>query len=798
MRKFAMILLLFVTLTSAYSQKGNVNGIIRFEDGQPAVSAIIQVREINKNGITDIDGKYLLSELPYGQYTLDIRSIEAEDKTLILVVDKPSQTFDIPVRRAVMNLSEVLVSSVSRKRDIETRGFAVNVIETQKTAVQSVQTNELLDRTAGVRIRQDGGMGSRINYNINGMSGDAVKIFIDGMPASNFGSSFSLNSIPPSLIERIEIYKGVVPGYLAEDALGGAINIVLKQRRSRSLSTSYSAGSFNTHKWDINGNYRWKNGLTLDMSAFYNYSDNNYKVWGEDIYFVDYQGVITESEGKKVRRFHDAYSSAGLKAGVGFTDVKWADQFLLGAILSQDYKEVQHGATMRVVYGDRHTRRNSAVITLKYLKKNFLTEGLTLSLDAAHSYLKRQAIDTVGIMHDWAGPIRYPDGSFVKYSSGAEVGSAKTLAINRDDTNTARLNLDYAVNDNNRIYFNYLLNDFQRDAYDPLEPPALQKLANTRDLQKNIVSFTYENLAFDSRLRTNLFYKHYFQKVTSNEPYLDAGQYKLDIFRKYVDYGGYGLTFSYALRDNFFILGSAEKTLRLPNANELFGNVADNLLPPSKELEPERSFNANLGFNYRFSTGNHYFNTNASFFYRDTKGMIREAIRTGSFVYTQFENLEDVMTRGVDAELNYNYSDRFSFRFNISKFDVLFNTKYDAQGNPYLFYRMQIRNEPSLKFSTNLSYKVKNLLLDGSETTFHFNSLYVKGFLRNWPNVGSSNLSRIPTQYPIDLGLAYTFPSGKFVLSCDVKNIANIQVYDNFGLQKPGRAVYAKLSYFIL
>lgn len=152
-----MILLLFVTLISAYSQKGNVNGIIRFEDGQPAVSAIIQVREINKNGITDIDGKYLLSELPYGQYTLDIRSIEAEDKTLILVVDKPSQTFDIPVRRAVMNLSEVLVSSVSRKRDIETRGFAVNVIETQKTAVQSVQTNELLDRTAGVRIRQDGG-----------------------------------------------------------------------------------------------------------------------------------------------------------------------------------------------------------------------------------------------------------------------------------------------------------------------------------------------------------------------------------------------------------------------------------------------------------------------------------------------------------------------------------------------------------------------------------------------------------------------------------------------------------------
>src|SRR5690606_2320693 len=157
----------------------------------------------------------------------------------------------------------------------------------------------------------------------------------------------------------------------------------------------------------------------------------------------------------------------------------------------------------------------------------------------------------------------------------------------------------------------------------------------------------------------------------SNEPYLDAGQYKLDIFRKYVDYGGYGLTFSYALRDNFFILGSAEKTLRLPNANELFGNVADNLLPPSKELEPERSFNANLGFNYSLMIGNLYYNIIAPSFYRNTNGILSESIRTGSFIYTKFEFLEDVMTTGVDAELNYNYTDRYSFRFNISKFDVL-------------------------------------------------------------------------------------------------------------------------------
>ena len=164
-------------------------------------------------------------------------------------------------------LDDVVVTG-SMAQALEKRGFAVNVIETGQIALQSVQVNEILDRTAGVRIRQDGGMGSRVNYNINGLSGNSIKIFIDGVPASNYGPSFSLSSIPSALIERIEVYKGVVPGYLSEDALGGAINIILKQRRNKSLTTSFSVGSFNTHQWNAAGSYRWNNGFTVDASAF--------------------------------------------------------------------------------------------------------------------------------------------------------------------------------------------------------------------------------------------------------------------------------------------------------------------------------------------------------------------------------------------------------------------------------------------------------------------------------------------------------------------------------------------------
>jgi outer membrane cobalamin receptor len=129
---------------------------------------------------------------------------------------------------------------VSHNKEIATQGYAVNVIDTKGIEMQSIQANELLDRSAGVRIRQSGGLGSRIEYNINGLSGNSIRIFINGTPIANYGPSFSLSSIPTSMIERIEVYKGVVPAHLSDDALGGAINVVLKRSSGNSLGASYS------------------------------------------------------------------------------------------------------------------------------------------------------------------------------------------------------------------------------------------------------------------------------------------------------------------------------------------------------------------------------------------------------------------------------------------------------------------------------------------------------------------------------------------------------------------------------
>lgn len=798
MKTYILVLILNFISFGIFAENTSFTGVVKLKNGNPVADATVVIKGLDKHSLTDQDGKFTFSGVDYGKYEVEVISVEIQNTVFHIDFNTKYSPKVLEVNQSDVSLKEVVVNAKTQKKEIETKGFAVNVIETQKFTLQSVQTNELLGRAAGVIVLQDAGLGSKVKYNINGLSGDAVKIFIDGMPASNFGGSFSLNSIPPALIERIEVYKGVVPGYLLDDALGGAINVVLKQRRNKSLSTSYSVGSFNTHQWNMTGSNRWKNGFTVDGSAFLNYSDNDYEVWGEDVKFKDYEGVMTSGRAK---RFHDAYKSMGARFNVGFTDVKWADQFLVGGIISKDYKEIQTGTTMTKVYGNRHSRQKSGVLTLLYDKKDLFTKGLSLKVDFSHSYLNRQLIDTIGIQYAWNGPIIGPDGEYVMTNSGSEVGDSKSLLVDREYTNVVRSNLTYKINDNHSFYVNHLFNDFERKSTDECLPLARRMLINTRDLQKNILAFTYENIAFSDKLRTNLFFKYYQQKTTSKEPELlnaETQEYKINKTQSSKNETGYGLTVSYALLPNLYILGSGENAIRMPNAQEIFGVATEETLTPTSPLKPEKSINFNLGINFGpYVVRHHVFSFNTSIYYRDTKDKIIKLPDSKGKDVSRFVNADAVETTGIDAELNYSYKECLDIRFGISKFNILYNTKYDENGKKYNQYREQMPNEPSLKFNGSINYSINHIFLKKSRTSIRYNISYIDSYRKYWYGTGTANLAHTPTQLVMDLGLTYIFPKRKVSVSFDAKNLLDRQVYDNYAMQKPGRAFYGKITYFI-
>ena len=166
------------------------------------------------------------------------------------------------LRDSVM-LQTVEVTGKSKTQRLREGALAVNAIDIRSIVSSINSISSIIDQTAGVKIREEGGIGSDFDLSINGMNGSSVRYFIDGVPMDTKGSGLTLANLPVSMIDHVEIYKGVVPTWLCSDALGGAVNIVTQRKKNNYLDVSYGFGSFHTHKADINGQYVFKNGLIV-------------------------------------------------------------------------------------------------------------------------------------------------------------------------------------------------------------------------------------------------------------------------------------------------------------------------------------------------------------------------------------------------------------------------------------------------------------------------------------------------------------------------------------------------------
>jgi outer membrane cobalamin receptor len=153
----------------------------------------------------------------------------------------------------------------------------------------------ILNKTSGIRIRASGGLGSNYTLSLNGLTGNQVRIFVDEIPIDELGDAYNLNNIFVNLIERIDIYKGVVPVKLGTDA-GGAIHIITDTKETSFVDTSYSLGSLNTHRLNINTQYRAKkSGFTFKLTGVSNYSDNDYTIY-EMPFFVNAKETLIDTK----------------------------------------------------------------------------------------------------------------------------------------------------------------------------------------------------------------------------------------------------------------------------------------------------------------------------------------------------------------------------------------------------------------------------------------------------------------------------------------------------------------------
>ena len=691
------------------------------------------------------------------------------------------QIFSQTVDEEVTQLSEVVLTGQSPIKQVQKAAYNVVAIEAQQLRNLNSNAADMLARVSGVKMRETGGVGAETAINLNGFTGRHVRIFIDGVPMNEANASFRINNIPAELIERIEIYKGVVPVTFGADALGGAINVVTRKSRYNYGNLSYTFGSFNTHKSTLNLGQFLTDNISVELNAYQNYSDNSYKVFTE---YLDLQTGSYSKEKRWFKRFHDRYHNEAIIGRVNIFDEKWADKLSFALNYSQEDKQLQNANLMQKVFGGKYRKSHNYSSSVEYEKKNILN-GLSFFLTGRYDFTTTQNVDEEARRYSWTG----------EYEPMVTRGESQLQnTIFEGKTGYITSHLDYQLNEKHFFQLTHTFSNYTRRNKNMLITNyTLDSDFMRRINEKNISGFSYK---FTPSERWNIlaFGKYYNTAVTG--PVIISGQGSRAVYEEethHTQAWGYGGATTYQLLKPLQVKLSYEKSFRLPTDNELFGD--GDLEIGNYKLKPENSDNLNVNLSYQPAFKAHSLLVEAGFAYRYIKDyIIRSIISAGANEGSAgSRNHGKVLNMGVDATLRYFYKDVFSVGGNLSYMNLRNKEEFTETGRLSAIYNDRLPNMPYLFGNADATCNIGSLIAKHDKLSLNYNLFFTEEFFTSWQSEGTK--IKVPRQLSHDVSLTYYTPNKRLSLSVEAKNITDELLYDNYSLQKAGRAFYAKLSY---
>jgi outer membrane receptor protein involved in Fe transport len=268
MNKYFLGLLLLVgfryqaTAQVAELNKGNgqINGVIIDADTKQSLEyATIIVFKTGSNkaingATTNTQGQFTIKGIDTGVYKINIEFVGAKTMSIDSIkIDKQHLKADlgiIPIVKSATQLKAVVVKSSARLIENKIDKMVFNA--EKDISSQGGIATDILKKIPMISVDIDG------NVQLSGTS--SIRFLINGRPSVAFGSNITdvLQAIPASEIKSVEVITNPGAKYDA-DGLGGIINIILKQNKTRGYN-----GNINTSVGT-----RIENG-TLNLNARHN------------------------------------------------------------------------------------------------------------------------------------------------------------------------------------------------------------------------------------------------------------------------------------------------------------------------------------------------------------------------------------------------------------------------------------------------------------------------------------------------------------------------------------------------
>lgn len=793
----ALVIGLLLTAGCLNAQGGTVRGEVTDADGEALIGAYVQLVDTEFRAVSDAEGVYRLAGVPYGEYTLRVRSLGFRDEDLALRVDRPRVVADARLTPDAAVLAGATVRAKSRAGEVSELPITITSLDAERVAERALGAEELLKRSAGVVVRRRGGLGSAVNVNLNGLTGQAVRVYYDGIPLELFGGGLQLNTIPVDALARVDVYKGVLPVTVGTDALGGGINLVPKAKTVDHLNASYTVGSFNTHRLTLNGRRKLSERWALSLLAYYNYSDNDFTMPGvrsiTERKLENGTTVIGPEETVDARRFHDRHRSAFAQATLSVRGLKWADRLALSVSAGGRDDQIQHGAFLFNTAVGRATRADLSFVQRLDYRKSLLNDRLSLRYFGTLATMRNRTRDSTTAVFNWRGErLQTAD------RTGAELFALPTDRTGNDLGTAHRLTAAWTLREGLRLNVSEFYGYLRVKGEDPAGRPLM---IGGEPLDPNTVPSVLRRNVLGGELAADFgggrgtvlgFYKNYLYAARSID-ILQRGATRLPLREVSAVDHGVGLAVKYRLSARVFVRSSFERAVRLPNEREVFGDFGAVL--PNYTLQPERSNNLNVGMQYerpgRGERGALRLRLNG--FVRDQQDLIRAAPFGPE--NSRFVNEAAVRAAGGELTADYQPLARLRLNGNFTYQRSLILPPDGVGAGP----RVAVPNVPQLFYNASARYTFPDVGAADNDLELFWTYFFTDRFSIN----EVADLDRanpdfiIPAQNLHEAGLTYRLPKPGLTVSGSLQNVFDARVFDNFRIPRPGRNYQLKIGYTI-
>jgi TonB-dependent receptor len=248
-----LISFLILIFCNSIIAQGKIYGTITDSTNQSLlIGANVYVTGTSLGASTNLNGEYLISNIPVGTYSVKVSYIGYETKNLdVEVLDNKSTLLDVQLIPEVLEGEEVVITGqalgqASAINQQLTSNTIINVISEEKIQeLPDANVAETIGHLPGVSITRSGGEANKII--IRGMSDAYSYVTLDGVrvPTTDpLTRGTDLSLISQNNLAGIELYKALTSD-MEGDAVAGAVNLSTRKASSERILSTVLRGGYN-------------------------------------------------------------------------------------------------------------------------------------------------------------------------------------------------------------------------------------------------------------------------------------------------------------------------------------------------------------------------------------------------------------------------------------------------------------------------------------------------------------------------------------------------------------------------